>query len=167
MGWSDSFADYPADAGWALKHRLVPRSASGSVVELQASVEGTAFRTALTAAATASMSAGAWTCTSWVEKGADVHTVGSAQLLVQPDPRTQAAGFDGRSAARKALDDARAAYHAFDPSRRRYKIGEREMEFNSAGEILKKIQQLERDVLAEEIAAGRSVPTPRRIYSRL
>lgn len=164
--WSDAYGDYLATDGWVLKHRLAPKGA-GAPVDVTATADGAAFVSVIAAATSADMSAGAWTIASWVEKAGEVHTVGDRQLQVRPNPRTMAAGYDGRSAARKALDDARAAFHAYDPTKRRYKIGEREFEFNSAADILVKIRQLEKDVLAEDIAAGIVTRPARRIQSRI
>jgi len=164
--WPDSFADYSAADGWVLKHRLAPLGA-GTPVDLTAQADGSAFETIVASSASANLSAGAWTLTSWVEKAAEVFTVGSRQVQVQPNPRNMAAGFDGRSAARKALDDARTAFYAFNPTKKRYKIGEREFEFNTASEILVKIHQLEREVQKEDIAAGIVTRPARRIFSRL
>jgi hypothetical protein len=164
--WPDSFTDYPATDGWVLKHRLAPLGA-GAPVDLTAAAEGSAFETTIAAVDSAGMSAGAWTLVSWVEKAGETFTVGQRQVEVRPNPRDMAAGFDGRSAARKALDDARAAFYAFNPARKRYKIGEREFEFNTASEILVKIHQLEREVQKEDIAAGLVTRPARRIFSRL
>lgn len=164
--WVDTIPDHPATDGWVLKHRLAPLGA-GSPLQVIAVGDGSAFTTTIDATASANLGAGVWTIVSWVEKGAEVFTVGQRQVQVRPNPRQIDAGFDGRSAARKALDDARAAFYAFNPARRRYKIGEREFEFNTAAEILVKIHQLEREVQAEDIAAGIVTRPARRIYTRL
>jgi hypothetical protein len=164
--WPDSFADYPASDGWVLKHRLAPLG-TGAPVELTAAADGSAFATTIAAVDSASLSAGVWTIVSWVEKAGETFTVGQRQVQVKPNPRNMVAGFDGRSAARKALEDAKAAFYAFDPAKKRYKIGEREFEFNTASEILVKIHQLEREVQKEDIAAGLVTRPARRIFSRL
>jgi hypothetical protein len=164
--WPDTFADYPATDGWVLKHRLAPLG-TGTPLTITAATDGSSFLSTIAASETSGLGAGAWTLTSWVEKAGEVFTVGSRQVQVQPDPRSMAAGFDGRSAARKALDDARAAFYAFNPAKKRYKIGEREFEFNTAADILVKIHQLEREVQKEDIAAGIVTRPARRIYSRL
>lgn len=164
--WGESLPAYPASAGWVLKHRLAPLSA-GTPVDLAATPDGDDFTTTLAANVTGGMGVGQWTLASWVEKGAEVFTVATRVIEVKRNPRDMGAGTDGRSPARRALDDARAAFYAFNPTRRRYKIGEREFEFNSTGEILLKIRELERVVQAEDEAAGIAPRRSRRIFTRL
>lgn len=154
LDFVESLSDYPASDGWVLKYRLVPRGA-GSVIDLTAVAEGDDHRVTVTAAVTADWTAGVYGWSSWVELAGAVHTVASGETTVKPNPRTITAGTDTRSAIAQALDDARAAYRAFDPTKRRYRIGEREMEFNSAAELLRKIRQLE-----QELAAERGEPVP-------
>lgn len=158
---------YPASSGWVLKYRLVPRTVGNSAIDLTATAEGDDHRIAVAAATTAAWAADDYTWTVRVEKSGERYTLEHGQLVVKPDPATMAAGYDGRSSARKALDDARTAFYAWNPTQRRYKIGEREMEFNSAGDILKKIKQLEQEVLAEDVMAGRTEKVGRRIHSRI
>ena len=158
---------YPASSGWVLKYRLVPRTVGNAVQELTATAEGSDHRIAVAASSTSGWSADNYTWTSWVEKSGEVYTLEQGQLTVKQNPRTASAGYDGRSSARKALDDARAAFYAWNPTQRRYKIGEREMEFASTGDILKKIKQLEQEVLAEEVMAVRAEKVGRRIHSRI
>ncbi len=56
--------------------------------------------------------------------------------------------------AQTALAAAKAALAAWNPTRRRYRIGSREMEFHSAAEILQVIKYWEGEVAKEQIAAG-------------
>lgn len=164
--WTDSLAAYPASAGWVLKHRLAP-AGSGTPVDATATAAGDDHLTELAAGVTAGLTVGLWTLASWVEKAGESFTVATRTVDVKRNPRDMVAGADGRSPARKALDDARAAFYAYDPTRRRYKIGEREFEFNSTAEILLKIRELERVVQAEDEAAGIAPRRSRRIFTRL
>ena len=154
----------PAD-GWALSYRLVP--ASGDDIVLLASAEGGSHRVQASAVTTANWAPGVYSWASWVVKAGEEYTVQTGRLTITPNPRTVTAGWDNRSAWRKALDDARAALVAYVPTRRRYKIGEREMEFNSAADVIKHIKFLEGQVLQEDINAGRAVAPARRIYTRI
>lgn len=158
---------YPASSGWTLKFRLVPRAAGGTPIELGSVPEGDDHRTQVTALLTAGYAAGEYGWWSWVEKGAEKYSLQSGQITIQPDPRTAAAGVDLRSLAQKALADARAALAAWQPTKRRYRIGDREMEFNSTADIITLITYWEGQVLAEDVAAGRTEKIGRRIYTRI
>lgn len=146
---------YPASAGWVLKLRLVPRAAGG-VITLTAAAEGDDHRFTAAPGTTTSWTAGAYGWAEWVEKGAEVYTVDTGQATVLADPRLAAAGTDSRTLARKTLDDLIAAKAVWDTTggrQRRYKIGEREMEFNSEAEIIQKIHFWEAQLAAEQQAA--------------
>lgn len=167
LNFATALPDYPAGAGWVLKYRLAPATVGGSVIDLQAVAEGDAYRVAVAAATTSGWAADRYTWSAWVEKSGEVYTVDDGQIRVKPNPRTLAAGHDGRTLAHKALDDAKAALAAWKPTQRRYKIGEREMEFNSSAEIIRHITYWEQQVKAEDVLAGRAEKVGRRIYSRI
>ena len=166
-----SWPAYPAGDGWVLKLRLVPRSNAGSVINLTAAAEGDDHRFSALAAATASWAAGGYGWAEWAERGAEVYTTATGQATIAPDPRGAAAGADSRSLAQKTLDDLLAAKAQWDASagrQRRYKIGEREMEFASESEIVDKIRFWEGRVTLEKVnaalAAGK--PSKNRILTR-
>lgn len=163
---------YPASSGWVLKYRLVPRTGTNTAIELTASAEGSDHRIAVAASTTTAWAADNYTWISWVEKSGEVYTLEQGQLTVQPNPRTAAAGYDGRSQAEKALDDVRAAYASFVASsgtKRRYRIGEREMEFRSTTEIIQQINYWQIEVNRERraMALAKGLPDPRKTYVRL
>lgn len=147
---------YPASGGWALKYRLIPRTAGGTAIVLTSVAEGDDYRTQAAKTTTANWVADNYTWTSWVEKGSERYTLTSGQIVITPNPENAAAGYDGRSMAQRALDDARAAYAAFQASKgqtRRYRIADREMEFTTAGDIIKQIRFWEFEVKREENCA--------------
>ena len=123
-------------------------AAGAQAVKQEAAAAVEATKDAATAAATAAWSPVDYTAVQWVEKGAEVYTVDTGQLTILPNLRTATAG-DTRSQAEKALAAARAAFAAWTPTQRRYKIGEREMEFNSTAEILRTISYWEQQVARE------------------
>ena len=92
-----------------------------------------------------------------------------ARDQVKPDPRTVAAGADTRSQAQRALDDAKTALAAWTPTRKRYRIGDREMEFNTSADIVKLVKyweiELKRERRAQALAEGR--PDPAKTYVRI
>lgn len=163
--------DYSAADGWAMKQRFTPRSA-GSPIEMTAAAEGAAHLFLVLPAGTggtADWAPGEYAAVRWVEKGDDVFTLAQWQLTITPNLRAVGPGTDTRSLARRALDDAKAAYAAMmeDPTLRRFKIGEREREFNAPADILAHITYWESQVATEERLAGRREPVARRIYSRI
>ncbi len=163
---------YPASAGWVLKYRLVPRTAGGTPIDITAAAEGDDHRVAVAASTTSSWGADAYTWASWVDKAGEVYTVDRGEISIKPDPRAMAAGYDGRSQARKALEQARAAFATFSETggkTRRYRIGGREMEFNSPVEIVKVISywQVEVNREARNDALAKGFPDPRRMFVRL
>ena len=167
LDFLDVVPGYPATAGWSLKYRMAPRTVGAAVVTLIATAQGADYRVQAAPAITAAWVAGYYTWARWVEKTAARQSLGDGQLLVKPDPALLAAGYDGRSQARKALDDAKAAFAAWSPTSRRYKIGDREMEFNAAGDIIKLITYWEQQVQNEDLLAGRAERVSRRIYTRI
>ena len=158
---------YSAADGWVLKYRLVPRSAGGAGIDITATAEGDDHRVQVAALATESWAADTYGWAAWVEKATERYTVQSGQIVVTPNPRTAAPGLDSRSQARKALDDAKTAFAAWAPTKKRYRIGDREMEFNTAAEIIKLITYWESKVAEEDRLAGRAEKIGRRIYSRI
>ena len=152
-----SLAAYPASAGWVLKVRLVPRNAAHAVVELTGTASGDDHRLQAAASVTGAWSADSYSWASWVEQGALVTSVDAGQTVLLANPRTAAAGTDARSLAERTLADLMAAKAGWDVSagrQRRYKIGEREMEFNSEADIIQKILFWEGQVAKEQQASN-------------
>lgn len=158
---------YPAHEGWTLKLRLVPRAVGGGAIVLTATNDGTRYLVQALAAETAQWAAGEYAWAAWVEKAGERYTVESGQITVLPDPAQIAVGTDTRSAARRALDDARAALQSWNPLVRRYRIGDREREFNTIADLIRFITYLEQQVAVEDRLAGRTEKVGRRIFSRI
>ena len=172
LNYPTTVPDYLASDGWTLQYRLWARVAGGDEILLTAITDpdnADGYAVQASAATTAGWSAGEYSWASWVTKGAEVYSLGSGTCTLIPDPRTAAAGTDGRSAAEVALADAKAAYYAYTPTRRSYKIGDREMVFNSAGDLIAHIQFLQAEVTAEKRAADRAkgYPDQRKVYVRM
>lgn len=166
----DTFTHRPpvgAPSGATWRARLIPRAAGGTVIDMTAAmVDGQhVFRAA--ADVTAAWPAGTYSLCIWWTS--DVHTSGVLTFTVEIllDPRTAMAGLDTRTPARRALDDAIAARHQFDPTLRRYQIGGREMEFQTIAELDRKIASLREEVHLEDVAAGRTKPARRFIRTRI
>lgn len=152
---------YPASAGWTAHLRLAARTHGNTAVTVAGTPEGDAHRLVAAAAATAEWAVDNYSWLLWAEKGGEVITVSQGQLQVLPNPRSLAAGADARSLAARTLADLMAAKAQWDVSsgrQRRYKIADREMEFNSESEIVQKIvfweNQVAREADADRLAAG-------------
>lgn len=150
--------DYPASAGWAMKLRLIPRAQGAQPIEIEGDPDGDDHTLEAGSSVTKSWVAGQYGWARWVEKGDEAVTLESGQISILVNPRTAPIGTDTRSRAAKALDEAEKALATFRETKglkRRYKIGEREMEFTATAEILAEIRFWQRRVDDEEIAAGR------------
>jgi len=158
--------NYPASAGWQLHLRLTPRGASGVVVVVDSTAEGDDHRLSASASTTATWAADTYAWASWVEKGTESYTIETGQITILPDPRQVAPGHDSRSLAQKALDDARAALATWSPTRRRYRIGGREMEFREWADASACVKYWQGEVAREQIAAG-ALKVRRIIHTRL
>ena len=164
-----SVPGYSAADGWTLHYRLVSR-VSGTPIALSSTADGDDHVVTATATAAALWTAGEYSWAAWV-----AHTDGrsltllSGSLTLLPNPRTASAPLDLRSAARIALEQAKAALAAWSPTMRSYTIGSRSMTFSSTAEILPVISywkiEVQREERAARLAAG--LPDPRKTFVRL
>lgn len=168
LNFATTVADYPASDGWTLKIALIPR-AGGSVVTLTSAADGDDHRFQVTAATTGAWTAGTYNWASWVEKAGEKYDVsqGVTDLLANPESATT--GYDIRTQAQKALDDARAALAAWTPTTKRYAINGREMEFSSQADIIALVSYWESEVAREENSArmAKGLATNRQVFVRL
>jgi len=179
---------YPASAGWTLTYRLIPRGGNSSVITFNATADGDDYTLAVAASDTAIWSAGWYSVTAYVTLGAETYTVEPAfeQVEILANPRTVAAGYDGRSQAQKALDDAKQALA--DAQARaanvgtsgsavsgivEYTIGERRFKYATAAEAVSSMiaavdyweKEVAREVRADAIRRG--MADPRKVYVRM
>jgi hypothetical protein len=174
-----SVAGYSAADGWLLKYRLAPRfsAPTQAPIALTATAAGSDFRVQETATNTSEYAPGLYAWGAYVEKAAERYTVTpswpiGAELEVLPNPAAIVQGYDNRSLAQKALDDALAARATFLASRgtvKSYSIAGRSMEFESVADFVTLISELKAEVLRERASRAKSEgrPDPRRITVRL
>ena len=167
LNFATTTPGYSAADGWVLNYRLIPRTAGGTPISIVATAEADAHRVQVGAATTAGWAADTYGWAAWVERAGETYTVQTGQIVVRPDPRQAAAGTDTRSTARRALDDCIAALAAWSPTTKRYRIADREREFNSTADIVKLITYWEGKVAEEDRLAGRAEKIGRKIYSRI
>ena len=162
---------YSAADGWVLTLYLIKRATGGSITTIVGSAEGANHRFTVSATTTAGWTAGDYSWAGRVAKGSEKYSIENVrqQLVVLQDPATAVNGFDGRSQAEKALADAKTALAAWSPTTRRYKIGEREMEFSSKGDIVGLIHYWQNELARERRAAAlaKGMPDPMKSYVRI
>ena len=163
-----SLADFPASDGWALRLVLNPRS-GGTVITLDSSASDDDHLIQVGSATTSGWTAGDYGWEIWALGVGEQHHVESGQLTLLPSLLYAGAGTDTRTQAEVALADAKAALAAWTPTRRRYRIGDREMEFSSSAEIGAIISHWEHEV-AREVNAERlrkGMKTTRKVFVRM
>lgn len=166
--WQRMLPEYPAGDGWALAYRLINATTRLDVV---ASADGDAHLVTISAATSAAYAAGEYTWTAFVTRAGERFTVGQGRVAIRPDLAAQAAGFDARSEAQRALDDLRSAllkWLSTSGHVQEYEIAGRRMRFASADDIRARLAIAQREVAnetaAQRIAAGQS--TGRRVLVR-
>jgi hypothetical protein len=166
LDFLDSVPAYPPADGWTLKYRLVPRFTTPvqAAIDLTASTSGSDYRVQETASVTALWKAGFYTWSRWVEKAGPIRqSLGDGQIQIIADPAAAVAGYDGRSHARKMLDQIEAALEAFSFGVKSYTIGNRSMTKTDMPEILVMRDRYAAYVANEEAAAkaASGLPNPR------
>lgn len=171
LNFTTSVPEYPANDGWTLKYRLVPRVSGTAIVLTGSSDDSTPelHRIEAAAATTATWAAGAYSWASWVEKGGEIYDLSHGSVTLLPDPRVATAPLDLRTDAEKALAAAEAALASWTPTMRSYTIGGRSMTFQATAEIVPIVSywklQVQRERRAEALRKG--LPDPRKVFVRL
>lgn len=145
LEFTTTVADFPPSDGWTLRYRFVPRFASPSQapIEFDAAAVGDDYTVLQGPDVTALWTPGAYGWFRWVYKSGARVTLDDldsrGQLEILQNPATALQGFDNRTTAQRALDEARAALASFTSSNgcvKRYSIAGREMEFQSNAEAV-------------------------------
>jgi hypothetical protein len=158
LSFETDVSAYPADQGWTLKYRLIPRfstPAQSPVTLTAATYETTRYQVQVAPGTTALWEPGAYGWSSWVEKTGERITLESGQITVDPDPATSAQGLDTRSDAAVSLANVRAVIRGVASKNvLKYEINGRSLEHYSIPDLLTLESKLSRDVAAEENATG-------------
>lgn len=168
LNYATTVVGYSAADAWVLKYRLIPRG-SGSAIEITCTADGELHRAQVSAATTSAWATGTYTWASWVEKAGEKYSVANGSIVLLADPRTATSTYDLRTDAQIALDQAKAALKAWTPTTKRYSIAGRDMEFNSASEIIGLIAYWESEVAKETnaIALASGQRSRRQVFVRL
>lgn len=160
LDFETTVTDYPATAGWTLKHRLVPRTAGTAITMTAATAsDGISYRTQIAPAVTAAYVAGEYAWNSWVEKTGARQSVESGQVTLLPDPAVTVAPMDNRSFARQMVENLETALLARKTALK-FTIGDRAFEYDSREEMRLDYQFYRAEVRKEDndarIANGQS-----------
>lgn len=114
---------------------------------------------------------GAYVWAAIITKTGVRRTVGDGKLTIDPDIAAQSAGYDGRTAAAKALADAEAALANLTASGARigkYTIGSRSAEYFTAAQLIEAISYWRTRVITEGTAdsIAQGLGNPRRLQVR-
>lgn len=154
-------------SSWALKYAI--RGASR--LDVTATASGTSWACAITAAQSAALTAGIYVWAAQISLGLERFTIGNGQLVLTPDLSAVTSAYDGRTTARKALDDCEAAMATFNATGgkvKRYDIAGRSMEFQSIADLMTLHSFWRTKVDAEETTAklANGLGNPRNLYVR-
>lgn len=147
--WKITLGDYPASDGWTLKYRLI--NAAGKI-DITSSADGDDHLVLVAAATTAAWSPGTYTWQSYVDGvSSQRFTIASGSVEIKPDLAAEAAGYDTRSTAKKALDliDAALLAHGANAWTQEYEIAGRKMKFKSVADFMALRDKLKAEVARE------------------
>jgi hypothetical protein len=148
--------DYPAGGGYTLKYRLSPRT-TGAAIDITCSASGNDHRCGAAASVTATWTAGEYSWSCWVEKGAERYS-GTAypwrgECTILPNPATTT-NYDARSHARKVLDAIEAVLEGRATlDQEEYTIGGRSLKRTPVEQLIRFRQRYKQEVAGEDAAA--------------
>ena len=158
VAWTKSLSDYPATASWVLSYTLINNTAK---ITATATASGADHLVSITAATTANWTAGTYTWTAVVTKGAERYTVGAGGITVSPN-LSAATTYDTRSSAKKALEAVNTLLETYGAKAymQGYEINGRKQQFQTPGDFMafrsRLMSEVAREYNAERIAAGLS-----------
>jgi hypothetical protein len=168
--------DYPSTDGWTLKYYLTPRFTAPAQAQVVLTASGNAdgtYQVQASPLTTATWAAGAYGWSRLVEKaGARQTLTGSedqGEVQIRQNPATAAQGYDGRSDARRRLDQVDAAIEALTSGAvKAYTIGTRSMTKQDLPDMIVWRDRLKAEVANEDAAAKMAAggPNPRNVGIR-
>lgn len=175
LDFVDQVPEYPATDGWTLKYRLTPSftDPAQAPVDLTATTYNTSdYQIQATPTTTAAWIAGAYAWTRWVEKIGQRQSLGGGRIDLLANPALLVAGYDARTQAEKALEDAKTALATFQATNGRvksYSIAGRSQEFEAATDLVTLVKFWENECSKEAAARAKADgrPNPRRYYTRM
>jgi len=163
--------DYPSADGWTLKYYLTPRFTTPAQAQVVLTATGNAdgtYQVQASPATTAAWAAGAYGWSRLVEKVGARQTLTSSEdqgeVQIRQNPATAAQGYDGRSDARRRLDEVETAIDALASGAvKAYTIGTRSMTKQDLPDMIVWRDRLAAAVANEDAAAKMAAggPNPR------
>ena len=139
LNFTTEVPDYPADEGWTLTHRLIPRT-SGTAIELVSAADTVddpaLHRTQATAVTTAAWAAGDYSWVAYATKAAERYTVAQGALEILADPGA-ATAMDLRTHAAKMVEAIESWLESKDPAVAEYEIAGRRMKYIAPADLIK------------------------------
>jgi hypothetical protein len=109
ISWTKSLPDYLPSDGWSLSYAFRFQHGAGGL-DLIGIQSGAVFSSTIPAASSNAMQRGLWNWAAYVTLGADRHQVAAGILTVKPNLATINDTTDLRTSAKKAYDNALAAW---------------------------------------------------------
>jgi len=172
LDFIDSVPEYPPADGWTLKYQLIPRftTPTQAPITITASTSGTDYRVQAAAGITTGWKPGAYSWARWVEKAGPIRqSLGAGQIIIKTDPALAVQGYDGRSDARRRLDEVETAIDALASGAvKAYTIGTRSMTKQDLPDMIVWRDRLAAEVASENAAAAMAsgAPNPRNVGIR-
>ena len=172
LDFLDDVPEYPPADGWALKYYLAARFTTPvqALITINAITEGTRYRVQAAAGVTIGWAPGAYTWKRRVEKAGPINqSVGEGQIVIKTAPTLMTQGYDGRSDARRRLDELDAAIEALSSGAvKQYTIGNRSMTKQDLPDLITWRDRLAAQVASEDAAAAMAsgAPNPRNVGIR-
>lgn len=134
--WLDcQFSTLLASDGWELTYQL----RGPTQLTLAAVAEGSGWRTVLSTEDSATLVKATYIWAAYLSRPGERKTAGGGTIFVKPDLAAVVAPIEGRSKARKALEDCEEALASFKSSGgkvKSYTIGTRQTEFHSLADLM-------------------------------
>lgn len=111
ISWLKSVPDYLPTDGWALTYALRYEAGGGSL-NLTGAASGNDYSLTISAASSNLMKAGMWLWDAYVTLSGVRHTIGSGSLDLKPNLAKIDSSPDLRSSAKRAFDNAMAAWES-------------------------------------------------------
>lgn len=112
--WTKSLPDYLASDGWILSYAFRLENGAGVQDVIAVTLPGstTDFSASITATQSAAMKPGTWVFAAYVTKGSERYRIAAGTVVVLPNLAKVDSSTDLRSPAKRAFDNAQAAWEA-------------------------------------------------------
>lgn len=147
---SDNIGRSIAPPDWT----LVTSLRGATELDLTATADNGQFKTSISAAQSAALTAGVYYWQARASMGSEKITIGSGQITIKADLSAADPVYDGRSQLRKDLEAVQAAMRAMiaGGAVQAYTIGNRQMQKMSMADLIQLENKLKNDVMNEERA---------------